>query len=149
MGTANDITLDSLTVNEFDTDGIYVGGANTNFQLTNSTFTNNFDGIEFYNNAPRSNVDIINSSFKGLPGGRSGIVANVANAVSDIDLTGDTVYNHVNHGIWLHGGSAVTDVAVTGCVVYDNGGAGIHIDQPDKIQITQNSIYNNSGAVLM
>ncbi len=146
MGAAADISLDSLTFNEFDVDGIYVLAACTNFQLTNSTFTNNFDGIEFYNNVPRSNVDIINSSFRGLAGGRSGIVANVANAVSDIDLTGDTVYNSASHGIWLHGGSAVTDVAVTGCVVYDNGGAGVYIDQPDKVLISQNSIYNNAGA---
>ncbi|AXY72538.1 hypothetical protein D3H65_00440 [Paraflavitalea soli] len=146
IGNTTDITLDSLTINEFDIDGIYVAGANTNFQLTNSTFTNNFDGIEFYNNVARSNVDIVSSTFKGMAGGRSGIVANVANAVSDIDLTGDTVYNSVNHGIWLYGGSAVTDVGITGCVVHDNGGAGIYIDQPDKVLISQNSVYNNTGA---
>lgn len=145
IGATTDITLDSLTLNEFDVDGIHILAANTNFQLTNSTFTNNFDGIEFYNNVPRSNVDIINSSFRGAAGGRSGIVVNVANAVSDVDLTGDTVINSVSNGIWLYGGSSVTDAAITGCVVRNNGGAGITVDQPDKVLITQNSIYDNTG----
>lgn len=145
MGATTDVLLDSLTVNEFDVDGIYVLAANTNFQLTNSTFTNNYDGIEFYNNAARSNVDIVNSTFRGTAGGRSGIVANVANAVSDIDLTGDTVINSVSNGIWLHGGSAVTDITISGSVVRNNGGAGIIVDQPDKVLIAQNSIYDNAG----
>lgn len=145
IGATTDVTLDSLTVNEFDVDGIHILAASTNFQLTNSTFTNNYDGIEFYNNVPRSNVDIINSSFRGAAGGRSGIVAGAAHAVSDIDLVGDTVTGHVNNGIWFYGDQAVTDASITGCVVHDNGGAGIYIDQPDKVLITQNSIYNNTG----
>lgn len=143
IGATTDVTLDNLTLNEFDSDGINVSAASTNFQLTNSIFTNNFDGIEFYNNVARSNVDIINSSFKGAAGARSGIVVNAANAVSDIDLVGDTVYN-VGNGIWIHGGSSVTDISITGCVVHDNTGVGVVVDQPDKVLITQNSIYNNA-----
>ncbi len=146
MGATTDVLLDSLTVNEFDVDGIYVVAASTNFQLTNSIFTNNYDGIEFYNNVVRSNVDIINSSFKGVAGNRSGIVVNAANAATDVDLTGDTVVSNTNHGIWLYGGSAVTDIAITGCVVRNNGGAGVYVEQPDKVLISQNSIYNNTGS---
>ena len=145
IGATTGTTLNNLTLNEFDVDGIHVLAANTNFQLTNSTFTNNYDGIEFYNNVARSNVDIINSSFKGAAGGRSGIVINAANATSDIDLTGDTVYNSVNHGIWLYGGSSATDITISGSVIHDNGGAGIYNESPDKAIYTNNSIYNNTS----
>lgn len=145
IGATTDVTLDKLTLNEFDTDGIYVLAANSNFQLTNSTFTNNFDGIEFYNVVPRTNVDIINSSFKGSSGGRSGIVVNAGHATSDIDLTGDTVYNCASNGIWLYGGQSVTDITISGSVIYNNGGAGIYNDNPDKAIYTNNSIYNNTS----
>ncbi len=142
---ANDVTLDSLTFNEFDGDGIYVNnGANTNFQLKNSKFTNNFDGIEFYNNFPRTNVGITNCSFYNS--GRTGIVVNMANATSNINLTGDTVVNAASHGIWLYGGSGVSNMTITGCVIHDNAGAGIYNDNPLKVIYNNNSIYNNTGS---
>ncbi len=123
VGATTDVTLENLHFNEFDYDGVDAAAANTNFQVTNCKFTNNYDGIEFYNNAPRTNVNIVNSSFKG--GTRSGIVINAANAVSDIDITGDTITNNASHGIWFYGGAGVTDVQITGSVIRDNGGAGI------------------------
>ncbi|WP_185096823.1 Calx-beta domain-containing protein [Chitinophaga barathri] len=143
IGAASNVTIDNVSFNQFESDGILATGAATNFQLTNSKFTNNNDGIEFGGNFARSNVDIINSSFRDSK--RSGIVLNGANAVSDFDLTGDTVINNANHGIWFYGGAGVTDAQVTGCVVYDNGGAGINNDAPNKVIITNNSIYNNTG----
>ncbi|HMF71021.1 MAG TPA: hypothetical protein VK616_06080, partial [Flavitalea sp.] len=115
IGLTADVTIDSLTVNEFDVDGGYLTAATSNFQMSNSRFINNLDGIEFYNSVARANVDIINSNFSGST--RSGIVINAANAISDIDLTGDTIINNINHGILLHGGSTVTDIAITGSVV--------------------------------
>lgn len=144
MAATTGVTIDNCRINEFDTDGIHVVGASTNFQVTNCQFTNNLDGIEFYNNVPRTNVDIINSAFKGST--RSGIVINAANAVSDIDLTGDTVINSANHGVWFYGGAGVTDAQVTGCVFRNNGGAGINNESPNKVIITNNSIFNNKGA---
>lgn len=143
LGNTTDIALNNVQISGFTSDGVYVTGANTNFQVTNCAFNNNQDGIEFYNNVPRSNVDIINSAFKN--NSRSGIVVNAANAVSDIDLTGDTVTNNTSNGIWFYGGAGVTDAQVTGCVVRDNGGAGVYSDSPNKIVITNNSIYNNGG----
>lgn len=143
IGATNGVTIDSLTVNEFDVDGGYLVAANTNFQITNSKFTNNYDGIEFYNAVPRTNVDIINSSFSGST--RSGIVVNAGNATADIDLTGDTVFNNANNGIWLYGGTPPTDMTISGCVVHDNGGVGIYNDDPDKVIYTNNSIYNNTS----
>lgn len=143
VGAATDIILDNLQLNEFDQDGINVSGANTNFLVNNCKFTNNLDGIEFYTNAPRSNVDVVNSTFSGNT--RSGIVVQAANAVSDIDLTGNTVINNANHGIWLYGGASTSDVQITGCVIHDNGGAGINNDAPNKVLISNNSIYNNGG----
>lgn len=143
LGATTNTTLDNLTINECDVDGIYVVAASTNFRLTHSRFTNNFDGIEFYNNVARSNVDIDSSSFTNS--GRSGIVVNGANAVTDVDITGDTVTGNVNHGIWFYGGAGITDVLVSGNVIRDNGGAGINNDAPNKVVITNNSIFNNTG----
>jgi hypothetical protein len=146
VGATTNTTLDSLTINESDVDGIYVAGANTNFQVSNSTFTNNYDGIEFYNNVARTNVDIINSSFTGSA--RSGILVNGANAITDVDITGDTVTNNASHGIWFYGGAGVTDAQITGCIIRNNGGAGINNDAPNKVVITNNSIYNNTGLAI-
>lgn len=146
IGATTNTTLDSLTINESDVDGIYVAGASTNFQLTNSTIKNNFDGIEFYNNVARNNVDIVNSSFTGNT--RAGIVVNGANAVTDVDITGDTLTNNASHGIWFHGGAGVTDAQITGCIIRNNGGAGINNDAPTKVIITNNSIYNNTGLAI-
>lgn len=144
IGATNGVTLDNLKFNEFDVDAIFVNAANTNFQLSNSEFTNNYDGIEFYNNAARSNVDIINTSFKRCT--RTGIAVNAANAVTDVDLTGDTVINSGLHAVWFHGGATVTDIQVTGCVIHDNVGAGVYNESPNKVVITNNSIYNNNGS---
>jgi hypothetical protein len=146
ISTTTNTTLDSLTINECDIDGIYVGGASTNFQLSNSTITNNLDGIEFYNNVARSNVDIVNSSFTGNT--RAGIIVNGANAVTDVDFTADTVTDNTSHGIWFHGGAGVTDALITGCIIRNNGGAGINNDAPNKVIITNNSIYNNTGLAI-
>lgn len=146
IGATTNTTLDSLTINECDVDGIYVAGANTNFQFSNSTVTNNYDGIEFYNNVARSNVDIVNSSFTGNT--RSGIVVNGANAITDVDFTADTVVNNASHGIWFWAGAGVTDAQVTGCIIHNNGGAGINNDAPNKVIITNNSIYNNTGLAI-
>ncbi len=81
MGATTNVTLDSLTNNVVDGDGILCSQTRmyTNFQVKNSSFTNNFDGIEFYGNASTKNMDIINSLFKGSAGNRSGIVVNAAN----------------------------------------------------------------------
>ncbi|MBO9633651.1 MAG: right-handed parallel beta-helix repeat-containing protein, partial [Chitinophagaceae bacterium] len=143
VGDITDVTIDNLKANEFDQDGIYIAGANTNFQVLNSSFTNNMDGIEFYTNLPRTNVDIIKSSFKNNT--RSGILINGANAITDVDLTEDTVINSGSHGIWFYGGAGVTDVQVTGCVIRDNTGAGIYNEAPNKVLISNNAIYNNKG----
>ncbi len=59
------LVIDSVTFNEFDGDGVYAYAAFTNFEIKNSRFTNNFDGIEFYNNFPRNNVDITSCYFDG------------------------------------------------------------------------------------
>ncbi|WP_325531242.1 right-handed parallel beta-helix repeat-containing protein, partial [Chitinophaga sp.] len=140
---ATAVNIDNVTFNEFDVDGIYILAAATNFQVGNSTFTRNGDGMEFYSNAARSNVDIINSSFYNQE--RSGIVVNGANAVTDVDLKGDTLVNNINHAVWFYGGAGVTDAQVDGCVIHNNGGAGINNDSPNKVVITNNSIYNNTG----
>jgi hypothetical protein len=143
LSTATGVTINNVTFDEFDIAGVVISGAATNFQVTNSTFTKNNDGIGFGGNFARSNVDIVNSSFRNSV--RSGIVLNGANAVSDYDLTGDTVVNSANHGVWFYGGAGVTDAAVTGCVIHDNGGAGVYNESPNKVVITNNSIYNNTG----
>ncbi|HEY8960191.1 right-handed parallel beta-helix repeat-containing protein, partial [Chitinophaga sp.] len=143
VGAATDVAINNVTFNEFDADGITVSAAATNFQVTNSKFTNNVDGIEFGGNAARNNVDIVNSSFYKQT--RSGIVVNGANALTDVDLAGDTVVNNASHGIWFYGGAGVTDAQVTGCVIHDNGGAGINNDAPNKVIISNNAIYNNTG----
>ncbi|HEY1167145.1 MAG TPA: right-handed parallel beta-helix repeat-containing protein, partial [Chitinophaga sp.] len=140
---ATDVTLDNISFNEFDGDGITVTAAATNFLLTNSRFTNNVDGIEIASNAARNNVDITNCSFTANT--RSGIVVNGANAVTDVDLSGDTLTNNTSHGVWFYGGAGVTDAQVSGCVIRNNGGAGINNDAPNKVVITNNSIYNNTG----
>lgn len=141
LGATTDVILDNLLLNEFDFDGVDAAAANTNFLVTNCKFTNNYDGLEFYNNAPRTNVDIVNSSFKG--GTRTGIVVNASNAVSDVDITGDTVINNGSHGIWFYGGASVTDAQITGSVIRNNVGAGIHNEASNKVIISGNSIYNN------
>ena len=143
IGAANNVTIDNVSFNEFDNEGIVAVAAATNFLVTNSRFTANQDGIEFGGNFPRSNVDIVNSSFRNST--RAGIVLNGANAVSDYDLTGDTVVNSASNGIWFYGAAGVTDAQVSGCVVYGNGGNGVHNDAPNKVVITNNSIYNNTG----
>ncbi|GAA0540526.1 hypothetical protein GCM10009415_22980 [Chitinophaga japonensis] len=143
LGAATDVTIDNVSFNEFDNEGIVAVAAATNFLVTNSRFTANEDGIEFGGNFARSNVDIVNSSFRNNT--RSGIVLNGANAVSDYDLTGDTVVNNTSNGIWFYGGAGVTDAQVSGCVVHGNGGNGVHNDAPNKVVITNNSIYNNTG----
>ncbi|MGF6849825.1 hypothetical protein QFZ51_005060 [Chitinophaga sp. W3I9] len=143
LNTATGVTINNVTLNEFDIAGVVASGAATNFQVTNSKFTNNNDGIGFAGNFARSNVDIVNSSFRNSV--RSGIVLNGANAVSDYDLTGDTVVNSVNHGIWFYGGAGITNAEVTGCVIRDNGGAGVYNESPNKVVITNNSIYNNTS----
>ncbi|HWV65104.1 right-handed parallel beta-helix repeat-containing protein, partial [Chitinophaga sp.] len=143
LSTATDVTINNVTINRFDVGGLVAGGAATNFQVTNSKFNYNNDGIGIAGNFARSNVDIINSSFRNSV--RSAIVLNGANAVSDYDLTGDTVVNSTSHGIWFYGGAGVTDAQVTGCVIHDNGGAGINNDAPNKVIISNNSIYNNRG----
>lgn len=142
-GAVTGATIDNVTFNEFDGDGIAVAAAATNLQVSNSKFTSGVDGMEFYNNAARSNVDIINSSFSQHT--RSGIVVNGANAVTDVDIKGDTLANIASHAIWFTGGAAVTDAEVSGCVIHDNGGAGVNNDAPNKVLITNNSIYNNTG----
>ena len=142
-GAATNVVLDHLTFNEFDGDGVSVNASATNFTLQNAVFTNNLDGIEFAGNFSRSNVDVINSSFRNNT--RSGIVVNGANAVTDVDLAGDTLVNNTSHAIWFHGGAGITDAQVSGCVIYNNGGAGINNDAPTKVVITNNSIYNNTG----
>ncbi len=116
---------------------------NTNFQVTNSTFTNNFDGIEFYNNVARTNVDIINTAVKTST--RGGILINGANAITDIDLTGDTLTGNASHGVWFYGGAGVTDVQITGSVISNNGGAGVYNDAPNKVIISNNSIFDNTA----
>ena len=143
-GTMTDVTFDHVTVNECDNDGVHIAQATNNLQITHSRFTANLDGIEFYNNVARSNVDITNSLFANST--RSGMVINGANATTDIDLTGDTVVNNASNGIWFYGGAGVTDVMMTGCVVRENGGAGVYNAVPNKVIITGNSIYNNTGA---
>lgn len=140
---ASDVTIDNIKVNEFDGDGLHVVAANTNFQVTNSTFTNNFDGIEFYNNVARTNVDIINTAVKTST--RGGILINGANAITDIDLTGDTLTGNASHGVWFYGGAGVTDVQITGSVISNNGGAGVYNDAPNKVIISNNSIFDNTA----
>ncbi len=142
------ITLDSLTVTSMDGvtggDGIYVGGAATNFSLNHSRFTNNYDGIEFYNNAPHTNVSILNSSFQNAV--RSGIVFNTTNATEQFTLTNDTVAYNASNGVWPYSGNTATNVNLTGCVIHDNGGYGVYMNNsPTNVVISQNSIYNNTG----
>ncbi|MFC7525540.1 Calx-beta domain-containing protein, partial [Parapedobacter sp. GCM10030251] len=143
VSSSRDVTIDNVSFNEFDADGITVTGAATNFLVNNSIFTNNNDGIEFGGNFARTNVDIVNSSFRDSK--RSGIVLNSANAVSDYDLTGDTIANSANHAIWFYGAAAVTDAEVTGCVIRDNGGAGVYSAASSNVVITGNSIYDNTA----
>jgi hypothetical protein len=144
IGAINGAVIDSCTFNEFDVDGIYVNNApNTDFEIKNSRFTKNLDGLEFYGNFPRTNVAVTNNYFDGNE--RSGIVVSAANATSDMAITGDTVINSGNHGIWLYGGTAAVDVIISGCVIHDNKGAGINNDDPDKVIYTNNAIYNNGG----
>jgi hypothetical protein len=143
VAAATNVTIDNVTFNEFDVEGITVTVAATNFQLSNSTFTRNFDGIEFYNNAVKSNVNIINSAFYKQE--RSGIVVSGANAITDVHLKGDTLVNNTNHAVWFYGGAGITSADVNGCVIHDNGGAGVYIDSPNKVVISNNSIYNNTA----
>lgn len=143
-GTAvNDVTLDDVTINQADVDGIYVLGPVSNFTLTNSTFTNNYDGIEFYGNYVHSNVNITNSSFTGQT--RSGILIDTGNATNTGTISGNTVSNNGSNGIWLYSGNGNKGLTISGNTILNNNGAGIYVNGPDAINITQNSISRNRG----
>src|ERR1044072_2332605 len=122
------VTLNNVSFNEFDADGIGVYASAANFQVTNSRFTNNLDGIEFYNNGVNTNVDITNSSFTDNT--RCGIVVSAA-ANGEVDLTRGTLTNNANHAILFYGAAVVTDHQVSGCVIHENGGAGIYNAGPN------------------
>ncbi len=146
IAAATDVNIDNVTFNEFDNDGVYILQAATNSQISNSKFSNNFDGIEFYGNFAVNNVDIVNSSFYNQS--RSGIVINGTNAVTDIDFTGNIIRDNVSHGIFFHAGANVMkSVSITGNnQIYNNGGSGVYFHTNDNTQgvtITGNSIYNN------
>jgi len=144
IGAINGAVIDSCTFKEFDVDGVFINNAPvTGFELKNSRFIKNLDGIEFYNNFPRSNVAITNNYFDSSE--RSAILVNAANATSDFEITGDTIVNSANHAIWLYGGSPPVDITISGCVIHDNKGAGIYNEDPDKVVYTNNAIYNNTG----
>ena len=144
IGNLTNVTLDSLTLHEFDADAIHLNTGTVNgLQIKNSRFTRNGDGIEFFGSPARSNVDIINCFFGASE--RSGIVIIAANSTTDVDLTGDTVINSGSHGVWFHGGNNVTDIQVTGNVIRNNGGAGVYNNLPQKVVISNNTIYNNTG----
>jgi gliding motility-associated-like protein len=143
ISTASNVKINNITFDGFDGDGVVTTGAVSNFEINRSKFTNSVDGIEFGGNFPRTNVDIINSSFYNQT--RGGILVNATNAITDVDITGDTLVNNANHAVWFYGTSAVTNSVVTGCLIHDNGGAGVHNVASSNVVITNNSIYNNKG----
>ncbi len=138
------VTLNNVTINEADVDGIYVDGPVTNFTVTASTFTNNYDGIEFYNGYNHINININNSTFTGS--GRSGILINTGSAINSGTISGNTISNNASNGLWFYSGNGNKAYTVSGNTISFNGGAGIYVNSgPDAINITQNSIFRNTG----
>ncbi|MFC3197081.1 Calx-beta domain-containing protein, partial [Parapedobacter deserti] len=143
VSTASNVNINNVSFDGFDGDGVVATGAASNFEINKCRFTNSVDGIEFGGNFPRSNVNIINSSFYNQK--RGGILVNATNAITDVDIRNDTLVNNANHAIWFYGTAAVTNAEVTGCVIRDNGGAGVYSVASSNIVITDNSIYNNAA----
>ncbi|MBK7872692.1 MAG: right-handed parallel beta-helix repeat-containing protein [Saprospiraceae bacterium] len=139
-----DVTLNDVTINEADGDGIYVDGPVTNFAISNSTITNNFDGIEFYNGYNHTGINFTNSSFTG--NGRSGIFINTGGATNSGTISGNNISNNASHGLWFYTGNGNKPFTVSNNTISYNGGAGIYLNSgPDAINITQNSIFRNTG----
>ena len=150
IGTVSNTTLTNVSVNEADDNGIYVWTAATNLAINGGKLTNNYDGFEIYNCYNRVNVDLTNIKIDNST--RYGIVipACFGGLNDDIDMTGDTITNSGQDGIYIHNANIATDITISGCVISGNGrttaaGDGIQITAPDNVVITQNSIFNNAG----
>jgi len=145
-GSATNVTLTGVSINEADLDGIYTVGAQ-NFALDGCTFTKCYDGIEFYNNVARSGNMIQNCVFDS--GTRSGMIINVANATTGFTIINNTFSNHqsdVGRAIWLYstGGLKAIDIINNN---FFNNYAGIYNEQADGVLYFQNSFYNNLSAI--
>lgn len=143
-------TLNNVSVNEADDDGIYIWTAATNLSINGGKFTNNYDGIEIYNCYNRVNVDFNNIKIENSTRYGINIPACFGGMNDDIDMTGDTIINCGYDGIHIFNANVATDITISGCVISGNGrttasGDGIQIDYPDNIIMTQNSIFNNAG----
>lgn len=150
IGTVSNTTLNNVSVNEADGDGIYTWTAINNFTINGGKLTNNYDGFEIYNCYNRVNVDLNNIKIDNST--RYGIIipACFGGANDDIDIVGDTITNSGYDGIHLFNANIATDITISGCVISGNGrttaaGDGIQITAPDNVVITQNSIFNNAG----
>lgn len=146
QNSASDITLENVTINEADVDGVRVLDAD-NFTIDGSSFINCYDGIEFYNNYARTNNVIQNSVFDNNE--RAGLVINVSNAITQYDISGNTFSNHSTNdgnGVWLFSTGGVKAIEITTNTFFNNN-VGIYNEQADDILYSQNSFYNNGTGI--
>ncbi|WP_177190076.1 right-handed parallel beta-helix repeat-containing protein [Flagellimonas taeanensis] len=142
QSSASDITLENVTINEADVDGVRVLDAD-NFTIDGCSFINCYDGVEFYNNYARTNNAIQNSVFDN--NARAGLVINVANATTQYDISGNTFSNHTTNngnGVWLFNTGGAKDIEITTNTFFNNN-VGIYNEQADDVLYSQNSFYNN------
>ncbi len=152
-GAINTAALTRVSVNAADVDGIAILNAVTNLTLEDCTVTGKLeyhgdeDGLEFYNNFPRTNVVINNSTFD--KNGRAGIIFHTVHATSQYSITNNTITNNSSSGqgfgIWNHLGNGNRDVTISNNIISGNKRDGIYNNESDGVNITQNSIHNNGG----
>lgn len=137
-------TLDDVTINEADVDGLHFNlGTVDGLTVENSTFTNNYDGVEFYNGYIHDNIVFNNNTFTGQT--RSSILVHTGSATNDFDITNNNMMGGGSHAIWLYSGNGNKEILIMGNEIAFNGGAGIYNNGPETVNITENSIYRNSS----
>nr|WP_288979132.1 right-handed parallel beta-helix repeat-containing protein [uncultured Allomuricauda sp.] len=144
--TASNITLENVTINEADVDGVRILDAD-NFTVDSCSFVNCYDGIEFQNNYARTNNIIRNSVFDNNE--RAGLAINVANATTEFLISGNTFSNHTTndgHGVWLYNNGGTKDIGITNNTFFNNN-TGIYNEQADDVLYAENSFYNNQVGI--
>lgn len=146
QSAASNITLENVTINEADVDGVRILDAD-NLTVDGCSFVNCYDGIEFQNNYARTNNVIQNSVFDNNE--RGGLVINVANATTEFLISGNTFSNHNTnngHGVWLYNNGGTKDIGIINNTFFNNN-TGIYNEQADDVLYAQNSFYNNQVGI--
>jgi hypothetical protein len=148
-----EVTIKGVTIHDADEDAIGINTTTTNmlidscfFDAKSSSLSGNNDGVEFYNNAARTNIEISRCVFDSL--GRAGLIFQTTNATTEFNVHDNIIRNvqkTQGYGMWLSGSGGVKDIVIKENEIYDNFGSGIYIERADNVHITQNSIYNNGA----